>query len=327
MKEANSMAIGIDVGATKIAAALVSNDGIVHAARNEKTRVNDGAQVVIDQIAWLVKDLAVSLSLDLDRNSISLLGVGIGIPGQVNSKDGIVRDAVNLGWGEVYLVDELQSRLENEFPVLIETDTNAGTLGEFIFGAARGCQDFVYMSIGSGLGAGLMIDGRLILGSTWKAAELGHISLDPNGLPCVCGLRGCVETIVSGSGMLNLVTQYISQGKYPTQLSKESELTTIAVVSAAHDGDNLALAVFSEMGRCLGIIISFCAALINPNLIVIGGGLGLTAFDLIIPAVWQEIKRRTMSSVYSELKIVSSKQVSSAIGAASMVFSHDLGDS
>lgn len=126
--------------------------------------------------------------------------------------------------------------------------------------------------------------------------------------------------------MLNLVTQYISQRKFPTRLSKESELTTIAVVSAALDGDNLALAVFSEMGRCLGIIMSFCAALINPNLIVIGGGLGLAAFDLIIPAVWQEIKRRTMSSVYSELKIVPSQQVSSAIGAASMVFSHNLGD-
>ena len=326
MKNPHSIAIGIDVGATKIAAALVSTDGNVHAARQEKTRVDEGVQAVIDQIIWLVNDLAGSLSTDLVRNPIPLLGVGIGIPGQVNSKDGIVRNAVNLGWDEVYLVDEIQSHLENEIPVMIETDTNAGTLGEFTFGAARGCQGFVYMSIGSGLGAGLIINDRLILGSTWKAAELGHISLDPDGLPCACGLRGCVETIVSGPGMLNLVTQYISQGKYPTRLSIESEINTIAVVSAAFDGDDLALAVFSEMGRYLGIIISFCATLINPNLIVIGGGLGLAAFDLMIPAVWQEIKRRTLFSVYSELKIVPSQQVSSAIGAASLVFCNDLGD-
>ena len=326
MKKPRSMAIGIDVGATKIAAALVSTNGIVHAARQEKTRCDEGVQAVIDQIVRLVNDLAGSLSEDLDRTQISLLGVGIGTPGQVNSKDGIVRDAVNLGWGEVYLVNELQSRLENELPVLIETDTNASTLGEFTFGAARRCQDFVYMSIGSGLGAGLIINGRLILGSTWKAAELGHISLDPNGIPCVCGLRGCVETIVSGPGMLNLVTRYISQGKYPTRLSAKSEITTTAVVSAGLEEDDLARAVFSEMGCYLGTIISFCAALINPNLIVIGGGLGLAAFDLIIPTVWQEIKRRTMSSVYSELKIVPSQQVSSAIGAACMVFSHNLGD-
>ena len=163
MKNTHCMAIGIDVGATKIAAALVSTDGIIHAARQEKTRGDEGVQAVIDQIVRLVNDLTGSLSADLDRTQISLLGVGIGIPGQVNSKDGIVRDAVNLGWGEVYLVNELQSRLENELPVLIETDTNASTLGEFTFGAARGCQDFVYMSIGSGLGAGLIINGSLIL--------------------------------------------------------------------------------------------------------------------------------------------------------------------
>lgn len=326
MKTPQSMAIGIDVGATKIAAALVSTDGNVLVTRQEKTRVDEGAQAVIDQIAWLVNDIAGSLTTDLDRIPIYLLGVGIGIPGQVNSKDGIVRDAVNLGWGEVCLVKELQSRLAEKIPVLIETDTNAGTLGEFTFGAARGCQDFVYISIGSGLGAGLIINGRLVLGSTWKAAELGHISLDPDGLPCACGLRGCAETIVSGPGMLNLVTQYLSQGKYPTGLSIESALTTTAVVSAALDGDDLALAVFFEMGRCLGIIISFCAALINPSLIVIGGGLGLAAFDLIVPAVWQEVRRRTLFSVYSELKIVPSQQVSSAIGAASLVFSNDLGD-
>ncbi|MEA3440465.1 MAG: ROK family protein [Chloroflexota bacterium] len=326
MKTPQPMAIGIDVGATKIAAALVSVDGNVLVAREKKTRVDEGAQVVIDQIAWLVNEIAGSLTTDLDRIPISLLGVGIGIPGQVNSKDGIVRDAVNLGWDEVYLVEALQSHLVEKFPVLIETDTNASTLGEFTFGAARGCQDFVYISIGSGLGAGLIINGRLVLGSTWKAAELGHISLDPDGLQCACGLHGCAETIISGPGLLNLVTQYLSQGKYPTRLSTESELTTSAVVSAALDGDDLALAVFSEMGRCLGIIISFCAALINPTLIVIGGGLGLAAFDLIVPTVWQEIRRRTLFSVYSELKIVPSQQVSSAIGAASLIFSNDLGD-
>ncbi len=324
MKNLQYMAIGIDVGGTKIAAALVSTDGIVHAARQEQTRVDEGIQAVINQIVRLVNDLAGSSTSNLDRNQISLLGVGIGIPGQVNTKDGIVRDAVNLGWGEVYLVNQLQFRLKNEFPVFIETDTNASTLGEFTFGAARGCQDFVYISIGSGLGAGLIINSKLVLGATWKAAELGHISFDPDGLPCACGLRGCIETIVSGPGMLNLVTQHISQGKYPTRLSIDPDLTTIEVVSAAFDGDDLALAVFSKMGRYLGILISFCATLINPSLIVIGGGLGLAAFDLIIPTVWQEIKRRTLFSVYSELKIMPSQQVSSAIGAASLVFSHFL---
>jgi glucokinase len=319
------MAIGLDVGATKIAAALVAASGQVLASRQEKTRADQGVQTVLDRIVRLTNELAGLSMDDPDNKPIPLLGIGIGIPGQVNSRDGIVRDAVNLGWDEVNLVAEIQTRLARELPIWIETDTNASTLGEYYFGAARDCHDFVYISIGSGLGAGIMSNGMLVTGATWKAAELGHFSLDPNGTPCECGLRGCAETIVSGPGLLMLVTRSLAQGELSSRLGAVKELTTTSIVSAALEGDDLTLAALSEMGHHLGMVIALCASVLNPALIVIGGGLGIAAFDLIIPAARREIERRILPSLYSSLRISASQQVSSAIGAASLPLCHNPG--
>jgi glucokinase len=317
------MVIGIDVGATKIAAALVTSNGKVRAAQQIETRADQETQYVLDRIAGLINKLAAFSAQAHDTKTGLLLGVGIGIPGQVNAKEGIVREAVNLGWDEVCLSQEIGERLDKELPIWIDTDTNASTLGEFYYGAARNCQDFVYISIGSGLGAGIMVHGALVSGATWKGAELGHLSLDPNGLACKCGLYGCAETIVSGPGLLNLTNNLLSQKRHISYLSEENELTTTAIISAALNGDELALAAFSEMGRHLGIVISICAAVINPALVVIGGGLGLASFSLIVPAARREIEQRILPSLHTKLKILVSEVPSSALGAASLVFNQE----
>lgn len=314
-----STMIGIDVGASKIEAALVTLSGIVHAVRREATQPVNGADGVISQITGLANELINLASSTSDASIKTLLGIGIGIPGQVNTKTGLVRQAVNLGWNEVDLIPKLKRGLKHAVPIAIDTDANASTLGEFYFGAGRGCGDFVFICIGSGLGAGIIVNGSLVSGTSWKAAELGHISLDVEGLPCKCGLRGCAETIVSGPGLIHLMRVHSGKQKYPNQLSPTSTLTPAQVIASARSGDGLALTAFAEMGRCLGFVISICAAVTNPSLIIIGGGLGLACFDLLLPPAEAEIHKRILPSLYSHMEIVPSQLESSAIGAACLV--------
>jgi glucokinase len=309
----NSLAIGVDLGATKIAAALVAPDGSVLLARQAPTNAEGGEWSVLNRIASQINAL-------IDSAPEKILGIGIGTPGQVNSKEGIVRNAVNLGWGQVQLVDEIRARLSQDLPVWIQKDANASALGEYYFGAARGCPDFIYLSIGSGLGGGILSNGYLVTGANWNAAELGHLSLDPAGYLCTCGLRGCAETIVSGPGLATLVRDYISQSRFSTRIEPDDDLNPEAILEAAHAGDELAQKAFFEVGRQLGIVMAACTSALNPALFVIAGGLGLAAFDLIIPPAKQELERRVLPASYRDLQISPSSLTSSAVGAASLAW-------
>ncbi len=167
-----TLAVGIDLGATKIASALVTESGGVLASRQTLTRSQDGADAVLQRIATEINAL-------LTGAGERVAGIGMGTPGIVNPGEGVVRNAVNLGWDEVPLVSGVRKHLEHDLPVFVGKDTNASALGEYYFGAGSGCRDFVYLSIGSGLGGGLIVNGQIVTGSAWQSSELGHISLDP----------------------------------------------------------------------------------------------------------------------------------------------------
>lgn len=314
--QSDDLAIGVDVGATKIAAALVTRDGEILESLQVPTRAEEGSPVVLDRIAAQINALLRRVA----ANSLVPVGVGIGTPGQVNALRGTVRNAVNLGWEEISLVDEVCSRLTQELPVLIQKDANASALGEYYFGSARGCEDFVYLGIGSGLGGGIVTNGVLVTGADWNAAELGHLSLDPHGLQCNCGSRGCAETIVSGLGLINLVERYLAQDDVPTQLFVDKPLTTRAILSAAQAGDRLALDALMELGRHFGMVMAACVSTLNPGRIIVGGGLGLAAYDFLLPAAQAELHRRVLPASYSNLRILPSTLVSSAVGAAALVW-------
>ncbi len=306
-------AIGVDLGATKIATALVSPDGVVLASRQAFTLPAEGPESVLDRLAGEIDALA---SLAPGR----LAGVGIGSPGVVDHTGGIIRHAVNLGWDEVHLVGGVTTRLRHDLPVWVQKDTNASALGEFYFGAGLGCQDFVYVSLGSGLGGGVIANGRLVTGVKGNAAELGHLSLNPDGRLCACGLRGCAETIISGPGLVSVACRLMEQGKITSELSKLEELTPTIILAAARQGDQLAQAAFAEIGTSLGIVFSFCVAALNPERFVIGGGLGQAAFDLLIPTARQELARRVPVSGLDSLQFAPSRLASSAVGAACLVW-------
>ena len=309
-------AIGIDIGATKIASVLLSEVGEVIQSSQLPTLAEEGTEAVLDKVAEQILALA-------RQSPGALMGVGIGSPGKVDATQGVVYNAVNLGWDEVPLTEEIASRIKrtaNAVPIWVQKDANLSALGEQYFGAGQGLRDFVYLGIGSGLGAGLISGGRLITGTDWYAADVGHLSVDPEGPLCVCGGRGCAETIASGPGLIRVARQMLVHSPTNTLLSNGVELTPTDILAAARQGDALALEALAEVGRVLGIIMSACTVILNPSRIVVGGGLGLAGYDFIVPAARQELMRRTTSASRGMLDILPSQVESPAIGAACLVW-------
>ena len=309
-------AIGIDIGATKIASVLLSETGELVSSSQVLTLPGEGLQAVFDRVAEQVMGLA-------QQSPGPVAGIGIGSPGKVDSDQGKVYNAVNLGWTEVNLKEEIASRIDslaNVMPVWIQKDANLSALGEAFFGACQGLRDFVYLGIGSGLGAGIISGGHLITGGDWYAADVGHLSVDPNGPLCVCGGRGCAETIASGPGLVRVTGQMLTNSEVSSLLSDGVELTPAMVLDAASQGDVLALNALAEVGRVLGMIMSACTAILNPSRYVVGGGLGLAGYDFILPAAQAELLQRTIPESRNLLDIVPSRVESPAIGAACLVW-------
>jgi glucokinase len=270
-------------------------------------------QAVFDKVAAQILDLA-------RQSPGELAGIGIGCPGKVDSDQGKVYNAINLGWAEVNLVEKIINRIGPDLPVWIQKDANLSALGEGYFGAAQGLQDYIYLGIGSGLGAGIISHGRLIVGGDWYAADVGHLSIDPDGPLCVCGSRGCAETIASGPGLVRVTLQKLATYPGKTVLANRIDLIPADILATARDGDALAIQALAEVGRVLGIIMASCTAILNPCQYVIGGGLGLAGFEFIAPAAEEELFRRTIPESRSLLDIVPSQVESPAVGAACLVW-------
>lgn len=307
-------AIGIDLGATKIAAALITRTGDVLATTQIETNAIAGFESVADRVAESIEAMR-------EAAPRSIAGIGIGTPGQVDLASGVVKDAVNLGWQAVPLVAAVKARLQREIPIWIQKDTNASALGEYICGAARDCSDFAYLSLGSGLGSAAIANGRLINGAT-NGSDLGHWVVDPiGGRPCGCGLRGCAETVVSGPGLLTVMRELLEAQPHHSGREDQSGVTAGAVLASAQAGDPIARTALAKVAEWLGIVMAACVGVLNPTKIVLGGGLGLAAFGWLVPGAKTELQRRVLPKGYAHLEIVRSELTSSAIGAACLAWS------
>lgn len=319
-----SLAIGIDLGATKVAGALVNKHGEAVAearalTQAPLTQAKEGADPVVTRIAEVVGQLLAQVPTD---SAGSVIGVGIGTPGLVDGAAGIVRNAVNLGWTEVALAEQTAAAIARQngitLPVWVENDANSQAVGEFVFGAGRGIESFAMVAIGTGLGGGIIANRQLLAGATYTAAEMGHLSLDPdNGRLCACGLHGCVETVVSGPGLVKTARELLAKNGESTL---PADFQAEDVVAAARNGDSLALQAMAVTARWLGIALAAYTALLNPAAIIIGGGLGLSAFDLLVPGARHELARRALLQSHEHLQIVPAQVMSSAVGAAALVW-------
>lgn len=290
--------IGADLGGTKIELGLVDPANHIIARKRIATEAERGPAGVVDRIASCVDELASYLPAH-ER----IAAMGMCTPGPVDHINGILLDPPNVqGLHYAPLGALLTERLG--FPVRLEHDAKAAALGEFYFGAGRGEQSMVYIIVGTGVGAALIIDGAIYRGLHNSAGEFGHTVLDRNGLLCSCGNRGCVETFMSGPRLAQWY-EIMQAGRQSAVQSPQSALTGETVATLATQGDPLALAVLTQAGEALGAAIATLAMIVNIDLYVVGGSVAKCGELLLAPAR-KAVPRHAFTSVASHVRVVAS---------------------
>jgi glucokinase-like ROK family protein len=232
-----------------------------------------------------------------DESCGGLFGLAVGVPGVVDQGTGSLIFAPNLGWRDVPLAALLREAFP-DVPIFVDNEANLAALGEHYFGVAQGYGDMLFISVGVGLGGGIVRGGQLFRGKMGFAGEFGHITIDPGGLPCRCGNRGCWETLVSSTALFRYIGEAVDAGKQTLLTSATggdlSQLALPLVTEAAEQGDAVALDAFRRVGRYLGVGIASLINALNPELVVLGGPLS-SAADYLMPAVEEELASRTIS--------------------------------
>ena len=272
-----AVTIGVDIGGTKIAAGIVTGDGDVRAVGRRSTPKRDAAAVVD-----VITELAGSLVRASDEE---IVGVGLGVAGFVDSTQSVVLTAANLGW----TAEPIKAQLEESLglPVVVENDANAAAWGEFRFGAGVGQSDMVMVTVGTGVGGGIVLGGKLLRGHNGVAAEFGHLVMVPDGRLCGCGRHGCWEQYASGNSLVryarDLAAEERAEAKIMLSLGDGTPegIQGLHVTEGALQGDAVALEAFDRLGLWLGRGMADVAALLDPAIFVIGGGV-VESGDLIM---------------------------------------------
>lgn len=305
------LTIGLDIGGTKMAIVVADRAGNLHHKSELPTEAAGDIADALDRIARQLNLLVTQQP--------TIAGIGIGVPGPVNPQRGIALFAANLGWENLELRAGLAERLARPLPIFLDNDVNAGAVGEQLFGAAKGVSDFVYLTLGTGLGGAAVSDNRLLRGASNSEMEIGHISLDPvNGRPCACGLRGCLEMSASGNGIVAHAREHI--GDWPeTSLNAEC-LTPRDIIKRAADGDTLAAHVINEAAQALGIAAALCVNLFNPSLIILAGGLARASWHLLEGPMLAAMRARCLPINRDAVTIALSTLTDGALGASALVW-------
>lgn len=271
---------GVDVGGTTVKIGLFDKEGKAIDKWEIPTRTANGGEAILPDIAKSIEDKMTEKNISKD----DLIGVGLGAPGPVDD-NGMIHKAVNLGWGEFSIKDKLEGILGVQ--VEAGNDANVAALGEMWQGGGRGYKNVVAVTLGTGVGGGIIVDGQILSGTNGAAGEIGHIHLNDSELSvCGCGNRGCLEQYASATGVVRLAKRRLVADEKPSVL-RDAELSAKTVFDAVKAGDEVAIDVAKEFGRCLGIGLAIVAAVMNPQIFVIGGGVskaGPVLFDYIIPA-------------------------------------------
>lgn len=312
-------AIGVDIGGTNIKAAVCSDRGSINHELSVETDVSGGPKKVVQQVHEIISSFLAKKYVK-ER----ALGIGIGAPGSIDHARGRVIQPPNLpGWDSVPIVDLIESKFS--LKARLENDANAAALGEAHFGAGVGIKNFICVTIGTGIGSGLISDGKILHGEKGFAGELGHTTIDYNGPKCNCGSRGCVEAYIGNNYLIERTLEELRE--YPSSIlftrvfRKKSELTPKEISRAANQGDMFARQVLYTAGERLGIALANAANLLDVTTFVIGGGVagvGKPLFEGINAAM----KNYTLKSIRKRLKIIPAQLGNSAgmLGAAALWF-------
>jgi glucokinase len=301
--------IGVDLGGTKLLAGVVDEDLTVHHRANRRARGVDEAEV-LDTIVGAVREVR-------DASELPIAGVGFGIPSLVDPVNGTAMSTVHLPLRDVPFRDVMAERLG--VPVWVDNDANGALLAEHRAGAAAGASHAVMLTLGTGIGGAIIIDGRLMRGARGGAGEFGHTVVDPDGIRCDCGSIGCLETMVSGRALgraADLAAAQAPDSRLGRAKAAGREITGMLVTELAHDGDPVARGVVGAMGELLGIGISNVVNVLNPEIVVVGGGV-VAAGELLLEPARRVVRERALVPS-REVRIVPARfgEESGMLGAA-----------
>jgi len=309
-----------DLGGTKMVIALVSPDGKIVDRHRQPTLAKDGPETVIQR-------LYSSIDLLLDKNNIlprQLDAMSLGIAGIIDTRNGIVDKAPNLpGWENLKLKDKIYDRYD--VPVYILNESDAAALGEHRYGAGKGLKNIALITLGTGIGGGLVLDGKLFLGSSGSAFEIGHMVIKDNGPECGCGKNGCLETLASGTAISREARRRITEGETSMLLDMVKgsieNITAEKVHEAAKQGDPFSLRILAGASHYLGLGIINLVSIINTEMIIIGGSVARIG-NLLIDPVRQMVKDKAFPLMVKKLKIVRARLGEDAglAGAAAYAF-------
>ncbi|HEY7685266.1 MAG TPA: ROK family protein [Gemmatimonadales bacterium] len=292
--------VGVDVGGTNIVVGTVAQDGSeLVGVVSEPTRSEEGADAVVERI------ISLSRASIAEAKGKEIAGVGIGSPGPLDTKTGIVLLTPNLGWVNMPLRDRVAAGLG--LPATLDNDANCAIFGEWWRGAARGTEFVVGLTVGTGIGGGIVLGGDVYHGASDIAGEIGHMTIDSTGRLCKCGNYGCLEAYASGPAIAARAVEGIEAGAetaLPTYVAGDLSLITAQVVyEAAHDGDAYALEVVRDTAKFLGAGVASIINIFNPQVVVICGGVTLAGDKLFVP-LRSEVKRRAFKPAVDVCRIL-----------------------
>jgi glucokinase len=306
-KQHEQFIIGVDLGGTKISAGAVTVDGSrTCGVRSIATQSEQGADAVVDRIVGLIEGVVLDTINETGASRKDFIGIGVGAPGPLDREKGIVVVAPNLGWRDFPLAERIMTRLK--LPVTLDNDANCATVGEWWLGAARGGRNVVGITIGTGIGGGLIIEGQLYHGSSDVAGEIGHTTIDVNGRVCKCGNYGCLEAYASGPAIATRAREVLVREDTASMLPSMVEgnlerITAETVYDAAKKGDGLANEIVRDTARYLGAGIANLLNVINPDIVVVAGGV-TRAGEALFGPLRTEARRRAFKPAVEATKIV-----------------------
>jgi len=316
-------AIGVDLGASRIRAGLLAPDGRFHARLQVPTEASKGPDEVLANLIALIRQVMAQAGGE------PVGGIGVAAAGQIHPESQAVVYAPNLGWTDV----PLRAFLENAFglPVWVENDVRGAAWGEFRHGAGRGAQSLIAVFVGTGVGSGAVLGGRLWRGASNAAGEIGHTQVVPDGLPCRCGNRGCLEVYASGSGFGRRLETALAAGT-TTKLAEwtrgePGRLTAAQVARAALEGDSFAERLWSDAVSFLGLALTNAVTLLNPERLVLGGGV-METVPALVQNVAAHIQANTTLMAKRAVRVTTAElgEWAGAVGAASLVIEESIGN-
>lgn len=310
--------IGVDVGGTNVKIALVDFDGKIVYSNTVPTRAEMGFEAGVNNIKQAIKELMS----ETGESAQTIEAIGFGLPGQIDYKEGVVKNLPNIpGWVNI----PLAKIIEDEFliPTRLDNDVRCAALGELNFGAGKGCENLICITVGTGIGSGIVLNGKLVRGASNAAGEIGHIKMTMGDGPlCGCGDYGCFEAYASGPAIVTMAKEYISGGKSAKykEMAADGIISPYIVAQAALQGDAVSIQIFKQMGKIIGHGLSSVVNLLNPEKIIIGGGVA-DAGDILLEPIKQTIKERAMSIQANAVSVVPAQLANTAgvIGASLLI--------